>query len=257
MAAQLDWTRVRGLVSDVGGSTHHTVILVRSLGIPAVVGLGGATSLIAPGQTIAIDGTTGEVAIDPSEAVIERWRQQAEVEAAATRALDDLRDQPAVTADGVRIRLEANLEIADEVQRVLDAGAEGIGLFRSEFLLDAAGAAGLTEDGQFETYRRLLEAMRPRPVTIRTFDTGETHGLPPTRGGGRRDRSGQRGVVALHHDERFATQIRALLRASVHGPLRILLPFVDVGRRIAPGARRHRGRDPTASVWGETCRSAR
>ena len=162
VAAQIDWTRVRGLVSDVGGPTHHTVILVRSLGVPAVVGLGGATSLIAPGQTIAIDGATGEVGVDPPEAVIERWRSGPEAAEAERASLDDLRDQPAVTADGVRITLEANLEIADEVHRVIDAGAEGIGLYRSEFLLDAAaarrgqrGRAGRTPIGA------LLEAMRP------------------------------------------------------------------------------------------------
>ncbi len=226
VAAQLDWTRVRGLVSDAGGQTHHTVILVRSLGIPAVVGLGGATAMIAPGQSVAIDGVSGEVIVDPPEEIIERWRQQAEASAAQARVLDELRDQPAVTADGVRITLEANLEIADEVHRVIDAGAEGIGLYRSEFLLDPATAIAGSEDEQYEVYRRLVEAMRPRPVTIRTFDVGEERGLS-TRGAGNRDRFGVRGIrAALHHDERFVTQIRALLRASAHGPLRILLPFV-------------------------------
>jgi phosphotransferase system enzyme I (PtsI) len=224
VAAQLDWSRVRGLVTDVGGPTHHTVILVRSLGIPAVVGLGGATSLIAPGRQIAIDGTTGEVAIDPSDEVIARWSRQAELAAAATHALENLRDLPAVTADGVRITLEANLEIADEVHRVLDSGAEGIGLYRSEFLLDAGDAAATTGEAQYQTYRTLIEAMRPKPVTIRTFDADEDRGA---RTGGHRDRFGLRGIrTALQHDERFLTQIRALLRAAAHGPLRILLPFV-------------------------------
>jgi len=224
VAAQLDWSRVRGLVTDVGGPTHHTVILVRSLGIPAVVGLGGATSLIAPGRQIAIDGTTGEVAIDPSDEVIARWSRQAELAAAATHALENLRDLPAVTADGVRITLEANLEIADEVHRVLDSGAEGIGLYRSEFLLDAGDAAATTGEAQYQTYRTLIEAMRPKPVTIRTFDADEDRGA---RAGGHRDRFGLRGIrTALQHDERFLTQIRALLRAAAHGPLRILLPFV-------------------------------
>lgn len=227
VAAQLDWTRVRGLVTDVGGPTHHTVILVRSLGVPAVVGLGGATSLIAPGQMAAINGTTGDVVVDPDQSVIDQWRREAEAAAAESRALEDLRDEPAVTADGVRLTLEANLEIADEVQRVIDAGAEGIGLYRSEFLLDPFGAGALGEDAQFRTYRSLVEAVRPRPVTIRTFDAGEEQGLPVMRGGGQRDRFGLRGIrAALHHDEGFRTQIRALLRAAQHGPLRILLPFV-------------------------------
>jgi phosphotransferase system enzyme I (PtsI) len=226
IAAQLDWTRVRGLISTVGGPTHHTFILVRSFGVPAVTGLAGATALIAPGQTVAIDGTTGEVALDPADAVIEGWTARADAAEAVLRSLDDLRDEPAVTADGVRITLEANLEIADEVHRVLDAGAEGIGLYRSEFLLDAPGAAdGLSEDAQTAVYAALLTAMHPRPVTVRTFDVGEDHN--DGRTATHRDRFGVRGIrAALHHDERFLTQIRALLRASAHGTLRILLPFV-------------------------------
>ena len=231
IAAQVDWTRVGGYVSDVGSPTHHTVILVRSLGIPAVVGLKGATALIAPGQSVALDGTTGEIGVDLSDDAVDRWRQRADVAAAGVRALklDELRTRPAATRDGVRIRLEANLEIADEVGRVLDAGAEGIGLFRSEFLLDAVNPNATTEESQYETYCTLLEAMRPLPVTIRTFDTGEAgDGLS-----GRRERFGVRGIrAALQHDERTVVQMRALLRAAEKGPLRILLPFVTTGEEL-------------------------
>lgn len=226
IAAQLDWTRVRGLVSDIGGPTHHTVILVRSLGIPAVVGLGGATSVITPGQTLAIDGGSGEVGVEPTEEVLGRWRDRAARELEGERARGQLRDQPAQTADGVRLRFEANLEIADEVHRVRDAGAEGIGLFRSEFLLDASGGAP-DEDAQVRTYEGLLAAMAPLPVTIRTFDAGDDKHPAGGRSGGHRDRFGVRGIrSALQHDDRFGTQIRALLRASTAGSLRILLPFV-------------------------------
>jgi phosphotransferase system enzyme I (PtsI) len=225
-AAQIDWTRVRGLVCDVGSPTHHTVILVRSLGVPAVVGLAGSTQLIAPGQTLAIDGTTGEVAIDPAEEALDRWRQRAEIAAAGLRALGELRDQPAVTSDGIPIRLEANLERAEDVSRVLDAGAEGIGLYRSEFLLDAIQAETPDEEAQVETYRMLLAAVRPRPVTIRTFDAAGDRGLVVSRAG-HRERFGLRGIrAALHHDARFLAQLRALLRAADAGRLRILLPFV-------------------------------
>jgi phosphoenolpyruvate-protein phosphotransferase (PTS system enzyme I) len=232
LAAQLDWTRVRGLVCDLGSPTHHTVILARSLGVPAVVGLSGATQLIGPGQTIALDGTTGEVVLEPSEDAIERWRRRAEIAAAALRRLDELRSRPAVTADGTRIRLEGNLEIADDVGRVLDAGAEGIGLYRSEFLIDAARPEIASEQAQIDTYRALLEAMRPRPVTIRTFDAGEDRWGSLSRGG-HRERFGVRGVrAALQHDERFRVQIRALLRAAPAGALRILLPFVTTGDEL-------------------------
>ena len=225
IAAQLDWSRVRGLVCDVGGPTHHTVILVRSLGIPAVVGLGGATSVITPGQMLAIDGEQGVVAVDPSEEMLARWRERAELALAGERALSHLRDRPAETADRVRVVLEANLEIAEEVHRVHDSGAEGIGLFRSEFLFDAAGEAP-AEEFQVQTYRGLLTAIAPLPVTIRTFDVGEDR-QPAARGGGHRDRFGVRGIrSAVLHDDRFRMQIRALLRASPSGALRILLPFV-------------------------------
>jgi phosphoenolpyruvate-protein phosphotransferase (PTS system enzyme I) len=227
VAAQVDWTRVRGLISDVGGPTHHTVILVRSLGVPAVVSLGGASQLIAPGTLLALDGTSGEVVVEPTEEVSERFRVKGELAAAAQRGLDALRTRPAATADGVRIRIDANLEIAEEVGRVRDAGAEGIGLYRSEFLLDPSHPAASAEDAQVEIYRTLLEAMRPLPVTIRTFDAGEDRWRPSPRGSGHRERFGLRGVrAALQHDERFRLQIRALLHAASAGNLRILLPFV-------------------------------
>ena len=228
IAAQLDWTKVRGLVCDVGSPTNHTVILVRSLGIPTVVGLGSATQVILPGQTIAIDGATGEVVVEPDQQALERWTLRAQLATAALRKLDEWRAVPAATADGLRIRLDGNLEIAEEVGRVLDVGAEGIGLYRSEFLLDRAPVVGgLHEDAQFETYRRLLEALAPRPVTIRTFDAGEERWERVTHGLAHREQFGLRGVrAALQHDDRFRVQIRALLRAAPFGQLRILLPFV-------------------------------
>jgi len=225
-AAQLDWSRIHGLVCNIGSPTHHTVIVVRSLGVPVVVGVNRGTEVILPGQMIAIDGSTGEIAVEPDEDALARWRQRGATALAGVRALDDLRTHPAVTADGVRIRLEANLEIADEVGRVRDAGAEGIGLYRSEFLLDTHPDAA-TEDAQVETYRALLDAMRPLPVTIRTFDAGEDRRMLPPRAGGHRDRFGVRGVrAALRHDARFRRQMRALFRAADAGHLRILLPFV-------------------------------
>jgi phosphotransferase system enzyme I (PtsI) len=227
VAAQLDWSRVHGLVCDIGSPTHHTVILARSLGVPTVVGLSGATQAITPGQMLAIDGATGEVVIEPADDTLERWKQRGRLAAAALQALDELRTLPAVTLDGVRITLEANLEIADEVGRVRDAGAEGIGLYRSEFLLDGAHPDGASEDAQLAVYRSLVGAMRPLPVTIRTFDAGEERWVATPRAAGHRERFGLRGIRSgLRSDDRFRAQIRALLRAGEAGPLRILLPFV-------------------------------
>jgi phosphotransferase system enzyme I (PtsI) len=252
MAAQLDWSRVRGLVCDAGGPTHHTAILVRSLGVPAVVGLAGATSVIGPGQTVAIDGSAGEVAVEPSAQVLDSWRARAEVHQAEERALSALRDRPAETADGVRLRLEANLEIADEVHRVKEVGAEGIGLYRSEFLLDAFDPDAVGEDAQYETYRALLAAMHPLPVAIRTFDA------PDERVGGRtsgRGRFGRRGIRAeLLHDDRLRTQLRALLRAAPAGDLRVLLPFVTsvdeirAARQLIEATARELGGTPSVPV---------
>ena len=227
LAGQLEWSRIGGLIFDAGSPTHHTVILARSLGVPTVMGLTGATQLIAPGRLVALDGATGEVAVDPEGASLEEWRQRsAAAVTAAQRGLDEMRSQPARTADGLRIRLEANLEIADEVGRVRDAGADGIGLYRSEFLLDAPPGAA-AEESQLATYRALLEALQPMPVTIRTFDAGEDRWAGQSGATGHRERFGLRGIrSSLRQDERFRTQMRALLRASVAGRLRILLPFV-------------------------------
>lgn len=227
VAAQLDWTRVRGLVCEVGSPTHHTVILAKSLGVPVVIGLSGASQAITPGQMLAIDGTSGEVLVEPTDEAQDRWRQRGELARAALAAFDDLRGKVAVTADGERVILEANLEIADEIARVIDAGAEGIGLYRSEFLLDAGHPDAAAEDAQAAVYRGLLSSMAPLPVTIRTFDAGEERGTGAWRTGGHRDRFGLRGIRAgLQHDERFRVQVRALIRASTSGSLRILLPFV-------------------------------
>jgi phosphotransferase system enzyme I (PtsI) len=233
IAAQLDWSRITGLVTDVGSPTNHTVILVRSLNVPAVVGLAGAAQLIAPEQLIAVDGSTGEVVIDPPEDVLERWRRRQTIAVAGRRNLSHLRDQPAQTADGVRIHLFANLEIAEEVERVRAAGAEGIGLYRSEFLLDPLDPDATSEAAQEEIYRGLLRALTPLPVTIRTFDAGADHALMPTPAASHRARFGFRGVRGLlQRDERFLAQIRALLRSSDAGRLRILLPFVTTSEEL-------------------------
>jgi phosphotransferase system enzyme I (PtsI) len=229
VAAQVDWSRVSGLAMDTGSPTHHTIILVRSLGVPAVAGLHAATNWIAPGSLVALNGTTGEVVLDPSPGVLDHWRQREAETAAVARSLEPLRDTLAETEDGERIYLEANVELTDELPRVKESGAEGIGLYRSEFLLETAPAGAVDEDAQYAIYRQLIETMAPAPVTVRTFDAGEDllrryEGRP----GRRRSRLGLRGIrLTLAEPELFATQLRALLRASTHGRLRILLPFVS------------------------------
>lgn len=245
LAAQVDWTRVRGFATDAGSRTYHTAILARSLDVPAVVGLHDASRLVRPGQLVAIDADANEIVIDPDEDTIERARRNVDDRRPASRA-DGERRQPAATADGVRIRLEANVEFPDDLPAARYAGAEGVGLYRSEFLLSAGldGAFGVPdEDTQYGVYRRMLEEMSPDPVTIRTFDVDEeqllrnaVNSITGTEAGwiapddyaARAGRQGLRGLrLGLARPEFFRTQLRALLRASRHGSLRILFPFVS------------------------------
>jgi phosphoenolpyruvate-protein phosphotransferase (PTS system enzyme I) len=222
LAAQVDWTRIRGFATDAGSRTYHTAILARSLDVPAIVGLHDASRIIQPGQLVMIDADANELIIDPDPETLERGRRGEEDRRPAVGG-DAARRTPAATADGVRIRIEANVEFPDDLAAARYAGAEGIGLYRSEFLL--AGGAGLpTEDQQYEVYRGMLDEMGAAPVTVRTFDVDEDQ----LDGRGRTSRQGLRGLrLSLARPDVFQTQIRALLRAARHGALRILFPFVS------------------------------
>lgn len=237
VVAQLDWTRIRGFATDAGSRTYHTAILARSLGVPAVVGLHDVTLRVPPGASVLIDGDTGEVTIDPEPGV----RQQAEARARLARtsvSAPRAPDEPTTTRDGVPIRLEANIERLDDVAVALAAGAEGIGLYRSEFLLAGGPPDMAGEDEQFDVYRHLVERMAPRPVTIRTFDIDERQLARPLvdtaldarwfADQSRVGHAGLRGIrFGLAQPAIFKTQLRALLRAARHGSLRIMFPFVS------------------------------
>jgi phosphotransferase system enzyme I (PtsI) len=227
--AQLDWQRLAAFVTDAGSWTYHTAILARSIHVPAVAGLHDATTMIAPGALLAVDGGTGDVFIDPDPAELEHVRGRQQRRAAFEQSLDEYRRLPAVTEDGVQIRLEANTEAPDDARRARDAGADGIGLFRSEFLLAGGGPSALTEAVQFEAYARLVDSMAPGRVTIRTFDVSESQlPLQHAAGDGSRAPLGLRGIrLSLAMEEMFQAQLRALLRAAAHGPLRIMFPFVS------------------------------
>jgi len=224
--AQLDWQRLAAIVTDAGSWTYHTAILARSIHVPAVAGLHNASSIIQPGAVLAVDGATGDVFVDPDAADLEHVKGRQQRRAAYEQTLDGYRRLPPVTEDGVQIRLEANVESPDDAVRARERGADGIGLFRSEFLLAAGGQAPLTEAAQYSAYTRLINSMAPGRVTIRTFDVSEAQLRmePPAA----RAPLGLRGVrLSLANDDVFQMQLRALLRAAVHGPLRIMFPFVS------------------------------
>src|SRR5204863_803969 len=168
IAAQVDWTKVRGFATDAGSRTYHTAILARSLGVPAVVGLRDATRVVQPGQPVAVDGDAGELILDPSEEIVSRARRH-EDDSAPTPGAQGEPAGPAVTLDGLELRLDANIEFPDDLAAARYAGAEGIGLYRSEFLLmggvRAWGVAGGDEEEQFAIYRNMVEGMAPGTVT--------------------------------------------------------------------------------------------
>lgn len=237
LAAQVDWTKVRGFATDAGSRTYHTAILARSLEVPAVVGLHEASGRIQPGQIVVIDGTHNEVIVEPDEATLERVARGHDVDRRAAADVETERRRPAMTADGVRIRLDANIEFPGDLVAARYAGAEGIGLYRSEFLL--TGHRGIpSEDQQYEVYRGMLEGMAPGSVTVRTFDVDEDQlamrSADPTLAGSwiaqeeRGSRQGLRGLrLSLTRPDLLRTQVRALLRAARHGSLRIMFPFVS------------------------------
>ncbi len=225
-AAELDWERVLAIVTDVGSSTYHTAIIARSLGIPAVAGLKDATRQIQPGSLLVVDGSRGEVVVEPSGTALDGFRVVQERYRREEERLRGTRALPARTPDGVLVRLEANVEFPEEAATALMHGAQGIGLFRSEYLL-GRGLRWPSEEQQLDVYRRLLEQMHPHPVTVRTWDVG-LEALGPSGPSSPNPALGERALRLLRRSpEPFRVQLRALLRAGQHGPVRIMFPFVS------------------------------
>jgi phosphotransferase system enzyme I (PtsI) len=243
VVAQLNWDKIRGFATDAGSRTYHTAILARSLGVPAVVGLHDISRRIPPDASVLIDGDTGEVTIDPSPADRTAAEARARLSKPAAASLAPRSDTPAATRDGIRISLQANIERSEDVAVALASGAEGVGLYRSEFLLAGGPPDMAGEDEQYHEYRQVAERMAPRPVTIRTFDVDERQLARPLVDAaldarwftepGRSGHAGLRGIrFGLAHPAIFKTQLRALLRAAAHGTLRILFPFVSSAQEI-------------------------
>ncbi len=236
LAAQVDWTKVRGFATDAGSRTYHTAILARSLEVPAVVGLHNASRSIEAGQLVVVDGSGNELIVDPSDEVLAGVARHADDRRPAVN-VDAERRRPATTADGVRVRLDANIEFPDDLAAARYAGAEGIGLYRSEFLFTSAACDIADEDQQYEIYRGMLAGMAPGSVTIRTFDVDEDQlasyvaNRDVSAWAAKEDRGSRQGLrglrLSLSRPELFQVQLRALLRAAGHGALRIMFPFVS------------------------------
>ncbi len=231
--ALLDPAQVAGLASVFGGAESHTAIMARSLGLPAVLGVAGLMKSARNGDVAVVDGTSGRVVVNPSADLLDAYRRKRADFLRHRRQLGRLRDVPAVTRDGARILLQANIELPSEVESVLSSGAEGIGLLRSEFLFmnrdDIPG-----EDEQYAILRDLVGRMGGRPVTIRTLDVGGdklAHGLGITPGPN--PSLGLRAVrLSLARPELLEAQLAAILRASAHGPIRILVPMVSTVEEV-------------------------
>ncbi|MCS0582430.1 phosphoenolpyruvate--protein phosphotransferase [Massilia pinisoli] len=219
-----------GFVTDVGGQNSHTAIVARSLDIPAAVGMSQASRLIEQDDWVIVDGDAGVVICNPSALVMEQYRARQAALLKARKRLLKLKKTPAVTKDGTAITLLANIELPDDCGPALDAGAVGVGLFRSEFLFMGRGAQGLRvpdEDEQFEQYRKAVLAMKGRPVTIRTLDVGADKPLDQTEHTALNPALGLRAIrYCLAEPQMFLAQLRAILRASAFGKVRILIPML-------------------------------
>jgi phosphotransferase system enzyme I (PtsI) len=233
-AAELDWKKVLGVALERGSSSHHTAILARSLGVPAVVGVRDATAAVRPGTTVLVDGTRGRLVVEPGAPALAGVRETQERDREEERRLQETRALPAVTADGHRVTLRANVEFPEEATAAPAHGAEGIGLFRSEYLLGRA-RQWPDEERQLEAYLSLLEQVHPHPVTVRTWDVGPED-LVPAGPTSVNPALGERALrLARRAPQAFLGQLRALWRAGARGPLRAMFPFVSGPADVAEG----------------------
>jgi phosphotransferase system enzyme I (PtsI) len=219
-----------GFVTDLGGQNSHTAIVARSLDIPAAVGMTNASALIAQDDWIIIDGDAGVVIVDPTSTVLEQYRERQTQLLKERKKLSKLKKTPAITRDGTEITLLANIELPEDCGAALEAGATGVGLFRSEFLfLGRTGYASRlpSEDEQFESYRKAVIAMKGRPVTIRTLDIGADKPLDTAEETALNPALGLRAIrYCLAEPQMFLAQLRAILRASAFGPIKLLVPML-------------------------------
>ncbi|MGE7841243.1 phosphoenolpyruvate--protein phosphotransferase [Lysinibacillus sp. NPDC093712] len=227
MTAQLDTKYVKGFITDIGGKTSHSAILARSLDIPAIVGTKTATKTIKHGTPIIMDGSNGNIIIDATPDVSAFYEQQQQMLKQQRHELLQYRAMSSVSADGHSVELAGNIGKPEDVEKVIDAAGDGIGLFRTEFLY--MGRQELpTEDEQFHAYRTVLEKMQGKPTIVRTLDIGGDKHLPYLKLPAEMNPFlGYRAIrICLDQQAMFRTQLRALLRASAYGNLKIMFPMI-------------------------------
>jgi len=218
---------VKGMATDAGGRTSHTAIVARSLGIPAVVALEDLTEVVRGGDTVIIDGNRGIVIVNPDEETIRQYQVYSREFVALEHKLDGIREKPAVTRDGVQVRLLGNIEFPDEAEGVLQKGGEGIGLYRTEFLYLNRPTEPIEQE-QYEAYAEVVRVFKDKPVIIRTFDLGADKYTQSRRLVAEPNPFlGLRSIrFCLQNLTMFKTQLRAILRASVLGQVKIMFPLI-------------------------------
>ncbi|HTG70893.1 MAG TPA: phosphoenolpyruvate--protein phosphotransferase [Candidatus Udaeobacter sp.] len=227
--AQLNLDVVRGFITEVGSRTSHSAIMARSLEIPAIVGIGPAIHDLPEHAVVVIDANQGVVLVKPTAEELAAYQDKKQNDDQRRAELSKLKDQPTLSKDGKQVELAANIGKLEDIQRAIDNGAEGIGLFRTEFLY--MGRSSLpTEEEQFTSYKYALEKMNPKPVVIRTLDIGGDKELPYLELQAETNPFlGQRALrLCLDRQDLFRTQLRALLRASRYGNLKIMFPMIAV-----------------------------
>ena len=225
--AQMKKDKILGFVTDIGGRTSHTSIVARSLEIPAVVGLDNVTQQIMPGDIIVLDGMTGVVIINPPKSVFKAYLERSQNYQYFEEELLRFKSLPAVTKDGHSVRLAGNIELPEEIPSLSEHGAEGIGLYRTEFLY--MGKRLPVEEDHFETYRKLAEGVAPYSATIRTLDMGGDKMVSHIEWAEEINPAmGLRAIrFSLKEVELFKTQLRGILRASAYGKLKIMFPMIS------------------------------
>ena len=225
--ANLDRRFVQGFATELGGPGSHTAIVAEGLEIPAVVGLGPFLADVSGGEPVILDGNQGVVILQPDEETIARYRLEAEIARSVAAQLDALRDLPAETIDGVRIGIHGNIEFPNEAEHCIARGCDGIGLYRTEFLY-LTSPREPTEEDHFAAYSEVVRAMPNLPVVIRTLDLGADKLRTETTSEERNPCLGLRSIrLSLRHIPSFRTQLRAILRVSAMGDVRVLFPLIS------------------------------